>query len=165
MVVVVAVVMVAGAFGIGSPFRIERGADRVDVAAQAFDHGGDDVIVADTDRAAVLVRQELGWQVAVAEVPSDADEIGGGVGVDFVELFGFGFNQHTGSIGEAQHGAIAQVDRAPLVEEDAAAADGVEHHSAATPPVVIEAHAVSSAGGARWLDADHPLHDPILSAQ
>ena len=69
---VVLVVAVPMAARIGAGFRVERRLrSRVTLAAQPADHVGDHVVGADEDRA----RDELDGQMAVAEVPGDADQL------------------------------------------------------------------------------------------
>ena len=86
MVVIVAVVMMVAAAGVGAGFGVEGRFEAFDVAAEAFDHGFDDMVGADAD----MVAEQLDGQVAIAEMPGDADEFGVGMGVDIGERFGFG---------------------------------------------------------------------------
>ena len=69
---------------IGAGLRIERGFDRIDMAAKSLDHRLDDVVGSDAD----AVAEQLHRQMAVAEVPGNADEFSFVVGVNFQQRFG-----------------------------------------------------------------------------
>ena len=72
--------------GVRPLLRVERFLHFADVAAEAVDHLRDDVV--GTDAKAVV--EELGGEVAVAEVPGEADEGGGVGGGDLQQGFGRG---------------------------------------------------------------------------
>ena len=69
VVVIVAMMVPVAAARIGSGLWVEGGLNCFDVAAEAFDHFTDDVVGPDADPIA----QKLHGQMAVAEVPGDAD--------------------------------------------------------------------------------------------
>ena len=71
-ILIIVSVTVAVPTGIGAGFRVERRVDRVGVAAEAVDHRFDDVVGTDTD----AVAEQLHRQVAIAEMPRDADQLG-----------------------------------------------------------------------------------------
>src|SRR3546814_13797491 len=61
------------AFGIGAAFGIEWRHDRLAMATQALDHVGDHMIVADAQARRIHRSQQLGRQVASAQMPRDPD--------------------------------------------------------------------------------------------
>lgn len=66
-VVVMAVVVMATMGVIGAAHRLESGFNRRDRGAKPFKHGADDVIALDEDTLLI----DLGWQMAIAEVPGE----------------------------------------------------------------------------------------------
>src|SRR3546814_9245719 len=70
------------AFGIGAAFGIEWRHDRLAMATQALDHVGDHMIVADAQARRIHRSQQLGRQVAIAQMPRDPDERAQRIGAD-----------------------------------------------------------------------------------
>jgi hypothetical protein len=68
--IVVVIVVVTGAGGIGSGFGIEWRVDRFDMTAEAFDHVPNDVVGTDPNSIA----KQLHRQMTIAEMPGDADK-------------------------------------------------------------------------------------------
>src|SRR3546814_9655801 len=62
------------AFGIGAAFGIEWRHDRLAMATQALDHVGDHMIVADAQARRIHRSQQLGRQVAIAQMPRRSEE-------------------------------------------------------------------------------------------
>src|SRR3954470_22068293 len=69
---------------IGAAFGIERRLDLGHAPAKSLDHGFDDVVAAD----AQSLCHDLRRQMAVAEMPGDADQMPGIAPADFREWFG-----------------------------------------------------------------------------
>src|SRR5262245_37830534 len=65
--------MIVGGLRVGAPFGIERRLDLDDARAEPLYHRLDDVIAAD----AQALRHDLRRQMAVAEMPCDADQMQG----------------------------------------------------------------------------------------
>ncbi len=142
MMMVIVVVAVLVAAGVGACFGVEGGVDDVDVAAELFDHGFDDVIAADAD----LVSDQLDREVAVAEVPGDADEFGIGVGMDFGEGFGAGADADDGAGIELQAVAVAQAGGLGEIEEEVLAGFGFQEDAAAVAAIEIDQDFVGGFG-------------------
>jgi hypothetical protein len=134
VMVVVVVVAVLVATCVGAGFGVEGGVDDVYVAAELFDHGFNDVVSADAD----LVPYELDREVAVAEVPGDADEFGIGVGVDFGEGFRTGADFYDGAGIELQAVAVAQAGGLGEIEEEILAGFGFQDDAAAVAAIEID---------------------------
>jgi hypothetical protein len=134
VVIVVVVVAVLVTACIGAGFGVEGGVDDVYVAAELFDHGFDDVVAADAD----LVSDQLDREVAVAEVPGDADEFGIGVGVDFGEGFWTGADADDGAGIELQAVAVAQAGGLGEIEEEILAGFGFQEDAAAVAAIEID---------------------------
>ena len=113
MIVVIAVMMVPGARCVSSGLGIERRIDRFDVTAESFDHFFYDMIGADTD----AVAKQLHRQMAIAQVPGDADEFGVVVGVDFEKGFGAGTNADDAAAVQRQAVAVAQPNGLGEIDE------------------------------------------------
>jgi hypothetical protein len=152
MVGLVVVVMVVGGGGVGTGFGVEGGVDGVGVAAEAGDHVGNHVVGADQDAAA----GELHGQMAIAEVPGDAHQLGVVVGGDPQKGFGAGADADEGAIFQRQRIAVAQADGVGKIEKHRGSGDGFEKIAAAEAAVEIDEDAVGGFGvdpGAGWVDA------------
>ena len=134
VVSIVVVVAVGVAARIRSGFGVEGGFDDVDVAAEVFDHFLDDVVAADAD----LVADELDREVAVAEVPGDADQLGVGMGVDFGQGFGAGADADDFAVIGLQAVAVAQAVGLGEVEQEVLPGGGLQADAAAVAAVEID---------------------------
>src|SRR6056297_1437879 len=76
--------------GIGAAFRMEGRLRRAGVGAEASEHLHDDVVVADADGLA----QDLRGQVAVAQVPGDAQQLLGRFRTDVDDPLGLRPHPH-----------------------------------------------------------------------
>ena len=144
VVVFVVVVAVLVPAGIGAGFGVEGGFDDVHVAAELFDHGFDDVVAADADPVA----DQLDREVAVAEVPGDADEFGIGVGVEFGQRFRTGADADGAAGFEHEAVAVAQAGGLGEIEQEVLAGLGLQEDAAAVPAVEIDE---DLAGGLGWV--------------
>ncbi len=87
VVVVVAMVVVpTPARRVGTGFGVERGLDIVGVSAQTLNHFRDHVVGANPD----AIAEELDREMAVAQMPGNADEFAFVMGMDFEQGFRFG---------------------------------------------------------------------------
>ena len=132
-VVVIMMVVVTAGDGIGAGFGIERRLDRFDVAAQCLDKVRDDVVGADTD----AVVQELNRQVAVAEVPGDADQVIVLVRVDLQQRFGTCADADNAAV-HRQAVAVAQPDRLRQVDQQVLAGLCPEQDATAVATVEVD---------------------------
>ena len=118
MVVIVAVVVKVGvvALGlhIGAALGIERRLERDHPRPETLGHRLDDGIAADAQR----LRHDFGRQMAVAEVPGDADQRQRVCGPDLGERFGLGDHFDDASVLEVQPVAAAQHRRFREVEQE-----------------------------------------------
>ena len=154
MIVVVPVVAV----GIGAALGVEGGGDVRHDRAEMVDHVLDDGVVAD----AQPVAEELGRQVAVAEVPGDTQQVDRRLRRDLAERFGRGIDGDDAAV--LQHQPVAAPERHGLrqVEQEFQPTGSRHRHTPAVPLVVIEDDAVGRfprplAGGVYLGRADHRL--------
>jgi hypothetical protein len=113
MMVVVIVVMtmimrgvIMGRRGIGATFGIERRLDLDDPRAEPLHHRLDDMIAPN----AQALRHDLGRQMAVAEMPGDADQMQGVGAADFNQRLGGGHHLDQPAVFQHQRVAAAQRD-------------------------------------------------------
>src|ERR1700722_14391479 len=141
VVVIVAVVVMVDAAGVSTGLGSERGIDRFDVAAEAFDHFTDDVVGPDADPIA----QKLHGQMAVAEVPGDADTVAVIVGVDLQQRFGRGANtDDTRCCGQSV--AVTETDCLRQVDQDLGAYDCFQHDAPPESAVIVDQYTIDLAG-------------------
>jgi hypothetical protein len=132
MAVVVSVWRAALGLGVGAAFGIERRLERDYPGAKTLDHRLDDLVPADAERLC----QNLGRQVAVAEVPGDAGQGERVGGPDFRQRFGLGDHLNHAPVLEPQTVAAAQHCRFGEVEQEFEPADA--GHGDATTIACIE---------------------------
>ncbi len=142
--------------GVGAALRVERRHDRGHGCAEAADHLLDDVVAAD----AQPVAEQLGRQVAVAEVPGDAQQIGRIGGRDLDKRLKRGADGDDAPVLQDQPVAVAQRHRLRQVEQELEPAGGGHRHAAAVALVIVEHHMVGRfagplAGGNDLGRADH----------
>ncbi|KRR01323.1 hypothetical protein CQ12_26260 [Bradyrhizobium jicamae] len=126
--------MVMGRLRIGPALGIERRLDLDDARAEPLHHGLDDVIPADSQ----ALRHDLRRQMAVAEMPGDADQMQGIGAADLDQ--GFGSRHHLDQPAVLQHQRIAaaQRDRVLQVEQEFEPARPRHRHPPPVPVVEIE---------------------------
>lgn len=124
--------------GIGAAFGIERRLDLDHAGAETFHHGFDDVVAADTQG----LGHDLRRQVAVAEVPADADEMVRIVAADFQQRFGRRHHLHQPAVLQHQRIAAAQRDSMLQVEQEFEPPRPRHGHAATVPIVEIEHHRI-----------------------
>lgn len=117
--VAVAVAVVVGfderAFSaVGATLRLEGAHDAMNVAAEAGDHFGQDVIGLDIE----CVRRYFAGRVAVADMPGDASEFGGVVSVDLEEVFGCSADDDDLPVVEFEAVAVGEIRRLGEVEQE-----------------------------------------------
>ena len=81
---------------------------------------------------------QFGWQMAVAEVPGDADQRGGVGGADLGERFGRGDDLDDAAVLELQPVASAQHHRLGQIEQEVEAAHAGHRQAAPIALVVVE---------------------------
>jgi hypothetical protein len=123
---------------IGAALGIERRLERDHPRPEAFGHRLDHGIAADAQRP----RQDFGRQMAVAEVPGDADQGHRINGPDLRQRFGLGDHFDDASVFKAQSVAAAQHRRFREVEEEFESADAPHGHATAMALVEVEHHRV-----------------------
>ncbi len=156
-IVTIMVVMVV-AVGIGAAFGIEGGGDVGDGGVEVGDHVFDHRIAAN----AQVVAEKLGRQMAVAEVPGDAEQAGGRVRRDLGERFGRRIDGDDAAVLEHQPVAVPERHGLGQIEQEIQPASSGHRHAAAVPLVVIEDDAVDRfprplSGGVDLGGADHRL--------
>jgi hypothetical protein len=120
--------------GIGATFRIEWRFDLDDARAETLHHRLDDVIAADAQG----LGHDLRRQMAVAEVPADADEVVRIAAADLEQRLGR--RDHLDEPAVLQHQRIAAAQRNGIlqIEQEFEAARPRHGHAAAVPVVEIE---------------------------
>ncbi len=102
---------------IGAVFGVEGFADVFGLCALVLQHMGDDRVAVDEDAG----RFDLCRQVAVADVPSQLQQMRGVAGADFGEVFGGGDHFDQTAILQLQAIAVVQVGGYFEIDEDFAA--------------------------------------------
>ena len=119
---------------VSAAFRIERRLERDHARPETRGHRLDHGIAADAQR----LRQYLGWQMAVAEVPGDAGHRQRVCGPDLRQRFGLGDHFHQAPVLEPQTVAAAQHCRFREVEQEFEAADSGHGDAPAIARVEVE---------------------------
>ena len=132
-----------GMSGIGAAFGIERRLDLDDARAKPLHHRLDDMVAAD----AQALRHDLGRQMAVAEMPGDADQMQGIGAADFEQRLGCRDHLDQAAVFQHQRVAAAQCDGVFQVEQEFEPARAGHRHPPPVPIVEIEHHGVG--GGFR----------------
>jgi hypothetical protein len=120
--------------GIGPAFGIERRLDLDHPRAKPLHHGFDDVIAADAQGFG----HELRRQMAIAEVPGDADEMVRIVAADLEQRLGCRDHFDQPSVLQHQRIAAAQCNGILQVEQEFETSRPCHRHAAAVPIVEIE---------------------------
>ena len=141
---------------VGAAFRVERRLDMGDRRAEPGQHRLDDVIAADQQPVA----GELGRQVAIAEMPGDADQMGGVARTDLGQRFGRRPHRDDAAVLQHQAVAVAKRRRFRQVEQEFETALAGHRQPAAMAVVMVENHRVGGgagpmAGGQDLRGADH----------
>jgi len=113
---------------------IERRLDLDDARAKPLHHRLDDVIAAD----AQAFRHDLGRQMAIAEMPGDADQMQRIGAADFDQRLGGGHHLDQPAVFEDQRIAAAQRDRVFEIEQELQPARPRHRHPPPVPVVEIE---------------------------
>ncbi|OPY99570.1 hypothetical protein A5906_28170 [Bradyrhizobium sacchari] len=130
---VVVTMRVAGV-GIGAAFGIERRFDLDHTRTEALDHGLDDMVAAD----AQALDHDLRRQMAVAEMPADADEMMRIAAANFEQRLGCRDHLDQPSVLQHQRIAAAKCDGVLQVEQEFETARPRHCHAATVPIVEIE---------------------------
>lgn len=140
---IVMIVPVRFAIAIGATFRIESSEDRRDRCTEPLQHFLDDVIITDTQPIA----EELSRQMPVAEVPSDAHEIGRAHGSNFQEALGNSLDQDQAPVLKLKGIAVLHHGRLLEVEQENGLADTPHHETAAMTVVALESKRIGRRSG------------------
>ena len=150
------VMPVHAAVAIGAALGIERRLDRRDHGAEAFEHRLDDMIAADAQPVAEQFRR----QMAVAEMPGDADQMRGIARRHLGEVFRRRHDGDDAAVLEHQPIAMAQRHGARQVEQERSAAGRRHRDAPPVPRIEIEQHGIRrrlrpQAGWINGNGADH----------
>ena len=132
-----------GMAGIGAAFGIERRLDLDDARAEALHHRLDHVIPAD----AKALRHDLGRQMAVAEMPGDANQVQRIGAADLDQRLGGGDHLDQAAVFQHQRVAAAKRNGVFQVEQEFEPACARHRHPPPVPIVEIEHHGIG--GGFR----------------
>src|SRR5690349_14363363 len=116
--------------GIGATFRIERRLDLDDARAESLHHRLDDVILPDAEG----LRHDLGWQMPIAEMPSDPDQMMRIAALDLEQRLRRRDHLDQPVVFKHQRVAAAQGDGGFEVEQEFEAARAGHRHP---PPVAV----------------------------
>jgi hypothetical protein len=171
MVVVVIVSMVVvtmPTFGISATFGIETGLDHPQFRAKALQHILDHMVAAEAD----AVAGDLGWQMAVADMPGEAQQILRGCSTDFDECLGRSDDFNKSAIIKHERITAAQCDDVIKIEQEIEPARPGHADAAAVAVVEIENNRISrfnrpASGGLHGKCAQHlkSSHGPDGSGQ
>jgi hypothetical protein len=128
--------MMVGRAGIGAEFRVEGSIEPGDTAAEAGYHIGDDVIRSN----AQPLPGDLKWQVPVAEVPSDSQQVRPIDRLDFEKRLRRRANAEISAGIELKPVAVDEVMRPRQIEKKGLSRIGGEADAAAMPVDVSEGH-------------------------
>jgi hypothetical protein len=146
---------------IGPTLRIERRLDMHDLRAKASRHLLDDVIAAD----AQFLSGDLGWQMAIAKVPSETHQSACVAAAHFGQQLRRGQNLDELPIVQHQSIAAAQPSRFWQIEQKLKAAHALKHHTTAPAVIVTEHDDIvwllrPMTGGMNGCDAQHDEPQP-----
>ena len=146
------------ALGVGAAFGVERRLDGGDGGAEAARHLLDHGIAADAQRPA----RQFGRQVAVAEMPGDADQRRGLGGANFGERLRRGDDLDDPPVLELEPVAAAQQHRLFEIEQEIEAAHALHRHATTMAFVVVEHDGIGgfagpAAGGDDGRGAQHGI--------
>jgi hypothetical protein len=131
---VVVVSMRMTGIGIGAAFVIERRLDLDHARTEALHHGFDDVVAAD----AQALGHDLRRQMAIAEMPTDANKVVWIVAADLEQRLGRGDHLDQPTVLQHQRIAAAQRDGILQVEQELEPPRPRHRHAAAVSIVEIE---------------------------
>ena len=130
-----------GVCGIGAAFGIERRLDLDDAGAESLHHRLDDVVAAD----AQALRHDLRRQMAVAEMPGDADQMQRIGAADLDQRLGRGDHLDQPAVLQHQRVAAAQRDGVFQIEQEFQPARARHRHPPPVPVVEIEHDGIGAA--------------------
>jgi hypothetical protein len=136
--IVVVIVVVTGAGGIGSGFGIEWRIDRLDMAAKALDHFLDDMVGTDPDPVA----EQLHRQMPIAEMPGDADQFAVVVTVNLQQRLGPRADLDDPAAFKSESVAIAQPHRLGKVNQQLPSRLSRQNDPAAMTAIEIDQHLI-----------------------
>ena len=128
---------------VSAALGIERRLERDDPRPKSIRHRLDDRIAADAQR----LRQDFGRQMAVAEMPGDADQSEPVGGPDLRQRLGRGDDFDDAPVLEAQTVAAAQHRGFCEIEKEGEPADAGHGHAPAIALVKIEHHSIGRRAG------------------
>lgn len=119
---------------VSAALGLEGANDAMDMAAEAGDHFSQDVIGLDVK----CVRRYLAGRVAVADVPGDAGEFGGVVGVDLEEVFGGGTDDDDFPVVEFETVAVGEIGGFGQIKQEIHAVVGLKRNAAPEAGCAVE---------------------------
>jgi hypothetical protein len=152
------IMMSVAALQIGAAFRIERRLDGPQLAAQPLDHRLDHMVPANAQPAIGDLHREM----AVAEMPGEAQQVIGAVDADFHQRFRCAHHLHQPAIIEPDGITRAKRDRFRQVEQESEAAHALHRNPAAMPVIIIQHDCIGGGSGPIALGnhsfgTDHPV--------
>jgi len=138
VVLMIIVAMRMACIGVGTTLGIEGRLDLDHARAKALHHRLDDVVAAD----AQALGHDLRWQMAVAEMPADADQMMRIVAPDLQERLRRRNHFDQPAVLQHQRIAAAQCNGILQVEQEFESPSARHRHPAAMPIVEIEHHGI-----------------------
>lgn len=152
VVSVMAVIVTAGA--IRPAFRLERRRHRADIAAKPRHHFLQHVIAGDAQLAA----EQFGWNMAIAQMPGDADERRPVLRRDFDDLLRRGDHFDLAAILKDQGGSVRNGHRLGQIEEEFKPALAFHGEAAAAAILVRQNDAVGRIAVKMGMDGGGAQH-------
>lgn len=158
VMVMVVVVSLDTAVTVGPSLRIEGGDERCHPSPETLHHVLDHMVAPNAQRAG----NKLGRQVAVAQVPGNAQQGVRRRGLYLDKVLGRGEHRDDAPVRKPQAVAVMKVNRLRHVEEHLRAARAIEHGAAAVPVLPVKHDTVGrggfpGAGGQDFRDRYHAL--------
>ena len=162
VMVMTVVVMRMSGISVGATLRIEGRLDLDHPRAKPLHHGLDDVVAPD----AQALGHDLCWQMPVAEMPGDADQVMRVGAADLQQRLGCRNHLDQPAVLQHQRIAAAQGDGVLQVEQEFESARARHRHAAAMPVVEIEHDCVGRRFGEAMLSPnlgcpDHLAFSPV----
>lgn len=158
----IVIVSVDFAVAVGPAFGIEGGEHRSHRGAEPLQHVLDDMVVADPQ----AIAEELRRQVAVAEMPGNADQFGRAGSGDLQKAFGNGLHQDQPAILEFERIAVLHDGGFLEIEQKNRLADAAHDETATVAIVAFEGERIGrrAGPGAGGEDAGSGDHDMSVLA-
>jgi len=139
---IMVVMMMTRAWGVGTGLRIERFFNRLDMTAETFNHVPDHVIGPDAN----AVAEQLHRQMAIAQMPCDTHKFAIVMRVDFQQRFRPRAHPNDPAIFKHQSIAVPQSHGLRKVDQQLPSSLRGQHDSAPVPAIEVDQHLIDRIG-------------------